>query len=216
MSSFITFEGVEGSGKTTQVALLASALRDRGLEVITTREPGGTRLGEELRRLLLMSDVPIDPAAEAYLMTGARAQHVRDVIVPALERGTTVLCDRYVDSTCAYQGAGRGLPIDALRRLQDLAVGSLVPQLTILLDLPVDVGLRRRAGEGDTNRIDAETVEFHERVAVWFRSEACRDPNRWIVVDATGTPSMVHTAILESVLHRLESDGVVRSGIGRE
>jgi dTMP kinase len=216
LSGFITFEGIEGSGKTTQVALLADALRARGYTVVTTREPGGTRLGEELRGLLLMSDVPIDPAAEAYLMTAARAQHVRDVIAPALMDGSVVICDRFADSTFAYQGGGRGLPTDVLRRLQELAIGGLIPDQTILLDLPVESGLGRRRGEGAMNRIDAETVEFHERVAAWFQHEARSGDQRWLVVDATEAPSMVHTAILEGVLHRLESDGEVRSGIGRE
>jgi dTMP kinase len=216
LSRFITFEGIEGSGKTTQVALLSDALRARGDTVVTTREPGGTRLGEELRRLLLTSDVSIDAAAEAYLMTAARAQHVRDVIAPALQQGSVVICDRFSDSTYAYQGGGRGLPVDMLRRLQELAVGALVPDLTILLDLPVESGLSRRRGGGAMNRIDAETLEFHHRVAEWFRGAARSGDRRWLVVDATAAPSMVHTAILEGVLHRIESDGDVRSGIGRE
>lgn len=205
MSLFVTLEGTEGSGKTTQITLLAGALRERGHTVVVTREPGGTELGEALRAVLLESTTPIGAEAEAYLMTGARAQHVRQVIQPALARGAVVLCDRYLDSTLAYQGGGRGLPLDELRALQRLAVGAVVPNLTLLLDLPVEEGLTRRARERNTNRIDREDAAFHARVGAWYRAEAARDPARWRVVDATAAVPVVHTAVLSHVLELVAS-----------
>lgn len=208
---FITFEGTEGSGKSTQIRLLATALRDAGHHVVETREPGGTPLGEALRGLLLDSDIGIGAVAEAYLMTAARAEHVASVIVPALLRGAVVLCDRFVDSTLAYQGGGRGLPIDELRTLQRLAIGAALPTVTFLLQLPVEQGLARRARANDGNRIDREQVEFHQRVADWYMSEACADSDRWVAIDATAAPDVVHTAILENVMTRLGADWVVRT-----
>lgn len=181
---FITFEGPEGSGKSTQVRRLAAYLEGQGIPVVTTREPGGTPLGERLREILLVDDLAPGAAAEAYLMTAARAEHVRLVIRPALERGDVVICDRFVDSTLAYQGAGRGLPVELLREIQVLAVGECLPDLTILLDLDVRRGLERRGLDGGANRIDRETVCFHQRVADWYRSEAEARPERWRVVRA--------------------------------
>jgi dTMP kinase len=196
---FVTFGGPEGSGKSTQIGLLAAALRAEGRPVVVTREPGGTALGEALRELLLQADTPLGAETEAYLMTGARAELLRQVIRPALEAGDIVLCDRFADSTLAYQGAGRGLPLDALRALQRLAVGNDWPHVTILLDLPVKVGLARRAQSGVRNRIDREDVAFHERVAAWYRTEAARCPTRWQVIDATKDPGVVHTQVLDAV-----------------
>jgi dTMP kinase len=199
LTLFATFEGTDGSGKTTQIRLLATALEQLGCRLLLTREPGGTQLGESLRRLLLDSSVPIGPEAEAYLMTAARAEHVRRVIRPALEEGTVVLCDRFYDSTFAYQGGGRGLSVDDLRAMQHLAVGTVRPVLTFLLDVPAEVGLQRRARESETNRIDRETRAFHDRVASWYRAEAQRDSVRWVVVDGTQPPDLVHTAIMQRV-----------------
>lgn len=196
---FITFEGPEGSGKSTQLMLLAEALRADGWPVVVTREPGGTALGEELRELLLNADTPPGAETEAFLMTGARAEHMRQVIRPALAAGEVVLCDRFADSTLAYQGAGRGLPLETLRALQQLAVGDDWPTLTILLDVAVEVGLARRSASGVRNRIDREDSEFHERVAAWYRFEAARCPARWRVIDATGDPGVVHTQVLDAV-----------------
>jgi dTMP kinase len=214
LSLFVTFEGTEGSGKTSQIRLLAEALERVGHRVRVTREPGGTALGEELRRVLLESEMPLGAEAEAYLMTGARAEHVRQVIRPALVEGAIVVCDRFVDSTLAYQGAGRGLSIDELRVLQRLALGDVCPDLTILLDLPIEVGLERRGRSVEVNRIDRESTAFHERVAAWYRDEAASNPDRWVVVDATRAPHLVHTAILESVMVRLGADSGVRDGRG--
>lgn len=214
MSLFITFEGTEGSGKTTQVGMLAQALRGIGRQVVTTREPGGTELGEALRRLLLESDTSIGPEAEAYLMTGARSEHVRNVIRPVLARGDIVLCDRFADSTFAYQGAGRRLPIYELQMMQTLAMGNTMPDLTILVDVPAEVGLERRVKARDVNRIDRESFEFHARVAFWYRQEARANPDRWAVVDGSQSPANVHVAILERVIERLDTDGDVRHRSG--
>jgi len=214
LSLFVSFEGTEGSGKTTQIGLLAQALRGIGCHVVTTREPGGTELGEALRRLLLESETTIGPEAEAYLMTGARAEHVRNVIRPAIARGDIVLCDRFVDSTFAYQGGGRRLPIHELRLMQTLAVGDTTPHLTILVDVPAEVGLERRARAREINRIDRESIEFHARVAFWYRQEARANPDRWVVVDGSRSPADVHVTVLESVIERLNTDGVVRHRSG--
>lgn len=199
----MTFEGTEGSGKSTQVELLARQLGELGYDVVTTREPGGTALGEALRAIVLGSDVEVSAETEVYLMTAARAEHVRRVIRPALNAGAVVLCDRFVDSTLAYQGAGRGLPVDELRRVQSLAIGDVWPDLTVLLDVPPEVGLARRATGGGTNRIDREGLAFHRRVAEWFRAEARRDPTRWVVVDGQPAAPAVHAAVLERVVSRL-------------
>lgn len=203
MSLFVTLEGTEGSGKSTQIAMLADRLRERGYHVVATREPGGTPLGEAVREIVLKRDLGIGAATEAYLMTAARAEHVERVIRPALADDAIVLCDRYVDSTIAYQGAGRGLPIDQLREMQELAIGGLWPDLTLLLDLPVADGLARRTSAGDANRIDRERVEFHQRVGAWFRAEAVRDTERWRIVDAQPTASIVHTEVFGLVMTRL-------------
>ena len=196
---FITFEGPEGSGKSTQVVLVAEALRQDGRPVVVTREPGGTALGEQLRALLLGGEHVPAPETEAYLMTAARSEHVRSVIQPALARGDWVLCDRFCDSTLAYQGAGRGIDVERLRTLQCLATDGLTPDVTFLLDIDVVEGLRRRHGGGGRNRIDDETVSFHQRVAAWYRDEAARDPQRWRKVDAGQPVEAVTRAILREL-----------------
>jgi dTMP kinase len=203
LSLFVTFEGTEGSGKTTQIGLLADELRRRGLAVTVTREPGGTALGEQLRALVLESDASISPEAEALLMTAARAEHVRQVIRPALMDGHIVLCDRFYDSTYAYQGAGRGLSEERLRDLQALAVGGTDPDLTLLIDVPVNLGLERRAASKEHNRMDAEHDVFHQRIAAWYQQAAHVEAWRWRVVDGTAPPSVVHTAVLEHVMERI-------------
>ncbi len=196
---FITLEGPEGSGKSTQIERVAAQLRKLGRQVVETREPGGTVLGEQLRALLLDGVSIPAPETEAYLMTAARSEHVRAVIRPALERGDVVLSDRYFDSTLAYQGAGRGLDIDKLRRLQCLAIGVLFPDRTILLDIDVTEGLKRRRSDGDQNRIDDEEVSFHQRVAGWYREEAERNPERWKVIDASQSVEAITSEIFERI-----------------
>jgi dTMP kinase len=177
---FVTFEGLDGSGKTTQATLLAEALSERGVDVVSTREPGGTPLGEEIRDLVLHGG-HIAPWAEAALYAAARAQHVDQVIRPALERGATVVCDRYVDSSVAYQGGGRELGLDTVLELNLLAVGGLVPDTTFLVEVDVETALERVGGERD--RIEQAEAAFWPRVAEAYRELAARYPERYVVVD---------------------------------
>jgi dTMP kinase len=184
---FITIEGPEGAGKTTQAARLEAHLLDDGIPVLRTREPGGTSLGERLRELLLAGGtaaVPVDPLADALLFSAARRQLVQEVIRPAIEAGTTVVCTRYADSTLAYQGYGAGVPLDQLRSLERLATGGLRPDLTILLDLPPEIGLGRKAPDDQTRFELAFDLPFHRRVRDGFLALAAAEPDRFAVVDA--------------------------------
>lgn len=202
MKLFVTFEGPEGSGKTTQVRLLAGWLSAHGQDVLTTREPGGTRIGDGIRALLL------DPAhtemrseTEILLFSAARAQIVGQVIRPHLAKGGIVLCDRFADSTLAYQGYGRQLDLEALRRITAFATGDLMPDLTVCLDLSVSEGLRRKAG-GDQlewNRMEREQLAFHQRVRQGFLALAAAEPARWLVVDALKPIEEIQAAIRKRV-----------------
>ncbi|HVM25840.1 MAG TPA: dTMP kinase [Candidatus Limnocylindrales bacterium] len=196
---FITLEGPEGSGKTTAARHLATWLREAGIETVLTGEPGGTPLGEEVRRLLLhLRDVSdaLDPRADALLFAAARAQHVARVIRPALERGAWVVCARYVDSSFAYQGGGYGNDMAELRRLQDFATGGLLPDLTLLLDAPVEIGLARTRRRAEWNRFeDTEEVAFFERVRSTYLRLAQDDPGRFRVVDGSGSVEEADGAI---------------------
>ena len=197
---FITFEGVEGSGKTTQVERLAGRLRQAGRTVVTTREPGGTPISDRIRAVVLdQTSVEIHPHTEALLMCAARAQLVHEVIRPALDAGEIVICDRYSDSTFAYQGYARGQDLATLRALNHFATGGLAPDLTILLDLPAEDGLQRRLGAGSaavpTNRMDRLDLAFHQRVAAGYHSLAQAEPDRWRVADAQGSEEDVAAAI---------------------
>ncbi|WP_327048551.1 dTMP kinase [Microbispora sp. NBC_01189] len=181
---FIAFEGGEGSGKTTQSRLLAIWLRDQGFDVVQTREPGSTKVGMRLRAILLdAAHQGLSARAEAMLYAADRAEHVEKVIVPALRRGSTVITDRYVDSSLAYQGAGRSLDPEDVAKINKWATGGLVPDLTVLIDVPPSVGLRRMASPAD--RIEAEPLEFHERVRREFRALAAADPDRYLLLDGT-------------------------------
>jgi dTMP kinase len=208
MSLFVTFEGPEGSGKTTQIQLLAKALLDQGYDVIATREPGGTRIGNAVRSLVLDPDYgEMSPRAESLLYNASRAQHVHQIITPALNRGAILLCDRYGDSTLAYQGYGRGQDLAALRSLIDFATGGLKPHLTIYLDLDVREGLQRKSA-AEWNRIEAQTVAFHERVQNGYHTLASEEPQRWLVVDATQSIDAIHRVILARVQHELRQRDV--------
>ena len=183
---FITLEGPDGSGKTTQARLLAHWLQEEGHPVVLVREPGGTTIGERIREVLHdPAHTGMSPWTEVFLYCAARSQLVAEIIRPALAAGQTVLCDRYADSTLAYQGYGRGLDLDALRLVLYLATGGLTPDLTFCLDISPEEGLaRRRAGGGEWNRLDQETVDFHRRVRTGYLELAGLEPQRWIVVDA--------------------------------
>ncbi|HEY7020759.1 MAG TPA: dTMP kinase [Ktedonobacterales bacterium] len=221
---FITFEGGEGSGKSSQVALLAELLRSEGRAVRTTREPGGTPLAGAFRALwlhpqesleslgkdgLATQDEPAEPmlpVTEALLLSAARAQHVA-LIREWLAAGEIVLCDRYADSTRTYQGAARGLDMETIDALERMATDGLRPDLTLLLDLPVEVGLARRRNMtgGDWNWLDAETAAFHERVRAAYLALAAAEPNRWVVLDATQPPDMLAEQIWQVVVQRLKT-----------
>lgn len=197
---FITLEGPDGSGKSSLLPRLAGALREGGCEVVTTREPGSTPFGEQVRRLVLDTDPPIDRTgrADALLFAASRAQHVAEVIRPALERGAVVVCDRYADSSLAYQGSGSGVPLGELRAVQHFATGGLVPDLTILLDLAVEEGLRRKSAE--ITRFEAfQDVAYHERVRAAFLGFAADEPGRYVVVDASADEDAVLSAALLAV-----------------
>ena len=194
----ITFEGHEGSGKSTQVALLRARLEKAGRQVVQTREPGGTELGRALRRILLTADgTGLTPLAEALLLSTDRALHVAEVIRPALSSGCIVISDRYIDSMLAYQGFGRELPLSTLETLAGIATGGLLPDLTVLIDLDVEesIARRRRASEsggGELNRFDVRAMQFHERVRHGFRALAERESDRFLVLD--GAQSVEHVA----------------------
>ena len=199
---FITIEGPEGGGKTTQAARACAHLEHLGIPVQLTREPGGTWLGERLREVLLArSGVggPTDPMTDALLFNAARHQLVGEVIRSNLDRGTSVVCARFADSTLAYQGFGAGVPLDRLRDLERLATDGLTPDLTILLDMPVDVGLARKA-PGDVTRFEAEfDLDFHRRVRAGFLALAHAEPERFVVVDATRDVDVVAGAVIGAI-----------------
>ena len=196
---FITFEGIEGCGKTTQARLLAARLRHAGQRTILTHEPGATTLGKSLRSALLSPSRTVDPVAEWLLFEADRAQHVRETIQPSLRRGVTVLCDRYSDSTRAYQGIGRGLGLETVDRVDRLATGGLKPDLTFVPDMPVREGLKRVASRGTLTRLERERLKFHERIRSAFLVLATREPGRIKVVDGRLGKAQVAEAIWRHV-----------------
>ncbi|HEV2127464.1 MAG TPA: dTMP kinase [Thermomicrobiales bacterium] len=199
--TFVVFEGPEGAGKSTQMRRLADVLVRAGHDVVATREPGGTPVGDAIRRVLLESDgYAMLPETEAFLLSAARVQHVHEVIRPALDRGAVVLCDRYADSTLAYQGGGHGMAEGDLRCLERIATDRLVPDLRVLLDVPAAAGLARRHRDTTSvNRIDRASLAFHERVAAAYRLLAERDPEGWTVIDATQPTDAVFTMVCQAV-----------------
>jgi dTMP kinase len=197
---FITIEGIEGSGKTSQASALAQALRDEGRSVQLTHEPGGTSVGEALRAIFLDPTIQLAASAELLLVLADRAQHVNLLLKPALERGEVVISDRYSDSTIAYQGYGRGLDLARVQKLNAFASDGLMPDRTIVLDCPVELGLararRRSAGVGAPDRFEAAALEFHRRVREGFCQLARLNPQRIRLIDSSGDRAQVHAQIM--------------------
>ncbi|RLC97876.1 MAG: dTMP kinase [Chloroflexi bacterium] len=202
---FVTFEGPDGSGKTTQIRLLAEWLRERGREVVLTREPGGTEIGDQIRAVLHDPyNTAMDARAEILLYSASRAQHVAQLIRPALAAGKIVISDRYADSTLAYQGYGRGLDLEMLRTITRFATRGLTPGLTLYLDITPEEGLqRRRLGGDEWNRLDAEALEFHQRVRAGYLELVEQEPERWAVVNAARPVEEVQVEIRAMVQARL-------------
>ena len=201
---FITLEGPEGSGKSSQLPLLAEFLRAQGRDVICTREPGGTKIGDQIREVLVrMDNVELHPRTEILLFLSARAQLVEELILPSLADGKIVICDRYGDSTLAYQGYGHGLDLEKLRMMLEFATNGLKPDLTILLDVDVLVGLKRKKVKDEWNRLDAYEISFHERVREGYHHLAAQDPKRWRIVDASQSPELVQEQIRQLVIEAM-------------
>ena len=199
VKGFISFEGIEGSGKSTQVKLLAEYLRNKGHNVLETVEPGGTKIGEKIRKLLLEPQNHMDPLAELLLYYSSRAQHVREIIYPAIQKKTVVITDRFTDSTVAYQGHARGIDLAVINTLDDIVVPDMKPFLTILLDMDVEEGLRRNRRAQKEDRFELETVEFHNRVRKGFLQIAGEEPERVKIVDASSSTEEVSRKVIRIV-----------------
>jgi dTMP kinase len=200
LSPFITLEGPDGGGKSLQAELLRDHLQSLGHAVVLTREPGGTDIGDQIRKvLMLLENKAMDPRTEFLLFSASRAQLVNQFIRPQLEAGKIVICDRFFDSSLAYQGYGQGLDLVMLRRVTEFATGGLVPDLTLLLDLDAENGLRRRESGGNWNRLDAYDLEFHRRVRNGYLELASLEPERWVVIDGSPGREIVKTAVQQAV-----------------
>ena len=204
---FITLEGPEGSGKTSHIPHLVEYLREKGHTVFPTREPGGTSIGEQIREVIHdLKHVEMHPRTETLLYQAARAQIVEQVIKPRLRAGEIVLSDRYYDSTIAYQGYGHQQDLEQIRALVKYATGGLVPDLTVLLDVDVEEGLRRKKNDNEWNRLDAYTVEFHQRVHAGYLEMVKAEPDRWVVVDAGAKWDQVQDELRKAILRRLKTN----------
>lgn len=202
---FITLEGPEGCGKTSQMPLLVEYLSQQGYDVLATREPGGTPISEQIRAVLgRLENSEMHSRTEILLFQASRAQLVEQVIRPHLSKGGLVVCDRYADSTLAYQGYGRQQDMAALRALVHFATGGLMPDLTLLLDIDVELGLRRRRTGGEWNRLDALDLAFYERVRQGYHFMAKEEPERWVVIDASRSFEQVQADLRQAVAHRLK------------
>lgn len=202
---FITLEGPEGSGKTRQISVLAETLLQHGYPILLTREPGGTPIGDQIRSVLFdMKNTDMRPRTEILLFQASRAQLVEQVIRPRLANGEIVLCDRYADSTLAYQGYGHQVNLGELETIVHFATGGLKPDLTLLLDVEIEVGLKRKLAASEWNRLDAYDLEFHRRVRRGYLEMAQAEPQRWVVIDAGLPPDVVQATIREVVLGRLQ------------
>lgn len=201
---FITLEGPEGSGKTSHIPYLVEFLREKGYTVFPTREPGGTSIGEQIREVLhSLKNAEMHPRTETLLYQAARAQIVEEVFRPRLALGEIVLSDRYFDSTIAYQGYGHGQDLEQVRGLVQYATGGLTPDLTILLDLEVEIGLQRKSKQQEWNRLDAYTLDFHKRVRNGYLELVRQEPQRWQVIDSSQTWDEVQQELREKILSRL-------------
>jgi dTMP kinase len=206
---FITFEGIEGSGKTTQIQMLSNHLEERGIEHVLTREPGGTKIGDQIRKLVLNpANTDITPNCEMMLYAAARAQHLDEVIRPALSEGRLVLCDRYLDATLAYQGFGRNLDLDMILTLHALEALAVRPDFTILFDLDARLALERARSRDsstapDETRFEQENLDFHERVRSGYLTLLRKEPARFSLIDARGTTAEVHARVLEAIRTRI-------------
>lgn len=197
---FITFEGGDGSGKTSQINLLKKYFEDKGKEVVISREPGGTQIGEKIRTIILdVNNSEMSDITEALLYAAARAQHVHEVIQPALEMGKVVICDRYVDSSVVYQGYARNLGIDKVTQINDIAINGLKPDKTFYLDLEASIGLNRKKNQAELDRLEIEKLEFHERVIQGYRNLANKYKDRIIQVDATLSVDEIHEIIVQNI-----------------
>jgi dTMP kinase len=208
VSHFITIEGPEGGGKSSQAEQLVEHLLELGYDVYHSREPGGTSIGEQIRGVLFALDnTSMHPRTEFLLFSAARAQHVNEVIRPQLAKGRVVICDRFYDASLAYQGYGHELDLEKLKTITRFATGGLTPNLTLLLDLPVEEGLKRREQDGDWNRLDAYEVAFHHRVRDGYLAMAASEPERWVIIDARQPFDEVQGAIRRVVDARLSKAG---------
>lgn len=209
---FITFEGPDGSGKTTQMRMLVPILEAQGREVVRTREPGGTDIGDQIRSVIMnMKNKSMDPRTEILLFCASRAQLVEELIRPSLAAGKLVLCDRYADSTMAYQGYGHGLDREDLTRLLAFATGGLKPDLTLLFDISAEAGLRRRLkNHEEWNRMDDYALQFHDRVRAGYLDMAAAEPERWAVINADRPAEEIHAEVVSVLMKRLSEKG----GIG--
>jgi len=210
--TFITFEGIEGSGKSTQIALLANYLTARGIRNVLTREPGGTLIGDQVRKILLdPANRSLDPTAELLLYAASRAQHLREIILPALANGMTVLCDRFSDATLAYQGYGRRLDIEMIRSLDRIVTTGMRPDLTILFDIEATMGIERARGRNNSLGLEAEArfeneeLVFHDRVRQGYLKLVVQEPDRIRIVDASGTSEAVQEQVRKIVDERLRT-----------
>jgi dTMP kinase len=207
---FITFEGIDGSGKSTQLRMLTGSLRERGVNLITTQEPGGTPLGRRLRDAFLETEENVAPMAELLLFAADRAQHVEFLVKPALADGRVVISDRYADATLAYQGAGRGFDEKTIDKVIKLATGGLKPDLTLFFDIPIAAALTRMNARGEaggkSNRMDFENAEFYERVREAYLGIANKEPKRFQIIDASGSVDEIQRHVLEIVISSLKMD----------
>lgn len=197
---FITFEGCEGVGKSTQIRLLAEELERRKIPFVLTREPGGSSIAESIRRIILdAGNSEMDDLCELFLYLAARAQHLKDIVRPALAEGKVVICDRYIDSTFAYQGYGKGLNANMVEALNRAAIGDLVPDLTLFLDLPPEYAFSRKGGPDREDRLELLAQSFHEKVYAGYLEIFEREPNRFVRVDASGSKQETHAKVLELI-----------------